>query len=763
MSVVGRAVERTEDSRLVRGQGEFVADVMRPGQVHARLVRSRVPHARIVNVDLEAARAVPGVLAAVSAQDAPELTDLRIPVRLHPPPDAVTAAQPPLAGEYVRYVGEPVAVVVAEDPRVAEQAAYAAKVEVEELPVVLGAVAAAQPDAFRLHPMLHTNVVGKCELSHGPPVDEVFARADVVIAERLSMHRHAAVPMETRGLVAEVGDDGRLTVWGPTKVKHAYRLILARLLGLEPERIRILEPDVGGSFGARGEFCPEDFLIPWLALRVRRPVKWIEDRFENLVAMSHSREHVYDIQIAARRDGTLLAFQVRDWCDMGAYLGTAAMVMPEISARHLSGAYRWEAFEVNTHAVLTNKTPICPYRGPGEAEATFCRERALDLLAVRLEMDPAQLRLQNLIAPEDLPIRLEFGPQLEPVIHNSGNYREQFRTLLNHIGYQQLRAQVEAEQRSGRRIGLGLCCFINEGSYGPFEWARVVAEPDGTFTGFVGSAASGQGGRTSLAQILAQSLEVPFDRVHITHNDTDVVQEGVGSWADRTTAMAGSALLLAAHELRRQALERAASALRVEKEELELAGATVRVRNDGRAVSMAELECAATGKFERTGMAFTFGASCAIVSIDPETGRVTVRRYVGAYDAGRTVNPLIVQGQLNGAAAQGISGALFEHLAYASDGQPLATSFHHYVMATASEIPPIESLVLEYPAPDNPLGVKGMGNPGIVGTYGALANAVGDAVEHRELRVTALPLRPPAVYALLRESARVETEAIQTT
>jgi carbon-monoxide dehydrogenase large subunit len=532
-----------EDGPLITGSGCYVADVTREGQVWARVVRSPVAHGRLVRVDLAAVRAHPGVIAAVSAADIPGIESLRIPCRLHPPPQAQLVTQPPLAVDRVRYVGEPLAVVLAADPYVAEDAAAATVTEIEELPAVLDPVAAAGPEASVLHPQLGHNTAGAIVCRHGAGVDGLFHEADAVVSERLIMHRHSAVPMETRGLVAELGADGRLTVWGPTKVKHHNRAMLAELLGIEERRIRFIEPDVGGSFGTRGEFYPEDFLIPWLSLRLGRPVKWIEDRTENFVASNHSRERVYEIEMCARSDGTLLALRSSEWCGLGGYLRTAGLTVPEISVRHLAGPYRWEAFEATSYGVLTNKTPIGTYRGPGEAEATFARERMLDLLADELALDPAGLRLQNLIRPADLPHRLEFGSGVEPVVYESGDFPCQLQTLLDHVGYRELRDRTASARSAGERVGLGIACFIGEGSYGPFEWARVVAEADGSFTGYVGAASFGQGLRTALRQILADALDVPVERVRIHHHDTDLVAEGVGSWADRTTALAVGALL----------------------------------------------------------------------------------------------------------------------------------------------------------------------------------------------------------------------------
>jgi len=752
VTAVGQPLARVEDEPLVTGSGCYVGDVTRDGQLWARVARSPVAHGRLVGLELGAARAHPGVVAAVCAADIPGIESLRIPCRLHPPPQAERVTQPPLALDRVRYVGEPLAVVVAADPYVAEDAAAAIVTEIEELPAVLDPVAATGSGATVLHPGLGHNTAGSIVCRHGEGVDELFRDADAVVSERLIMHRHSAVPMETRGLVAELGDDGRLTVWGPTKVKHHNRALLAELLDMDERRIRFIEPDVGGSFGTRGEFYPEDFLIPWLALRLGRPVKWIEDRTENFLASNHSRERFYEIEMCARSDGTLLALRSSEWCGLGGYLRTAGLTVPEISVRHLAGPYRWEAFQATSYGVLTNKTPIGTYRGPGEAEATFARERMLDLLADELALDPADLRLRNLIRPADLPYRLEFGSGVEPVVHESGDYPSQLQTLLDHVGYEELRDQTAAARSAGELAGLGISCFIGEGSYGPFEWARVVAEPDGSFTGYVGAASFGQGLRTALRQILADALDVPVERVRIHHHDTDLVAEGVGSWADRTTALAGGALLEASRELLRNARRAGATALGIDEDALELAGGEARVRDDGRSLALGDLHCEGTARFERPGMAFSFGTALAVVSLDRDTGAVDVRRYVGAYDAGRVINPLTLHGQLDGAAVQGIAGALFEEFAYDGAGQPLVTSFIDHLMPTCADVPSVESLVVEFPAPDNPLGVKGAGNPGIVGTYAALANAVADALEEEGRNVTRLPLEPVTIQALLEEA-----------
>ncbi|HEV2590886.1 MAG TPA: molybdopterin cofactor-binding domain-containing protein, partial [Gaiellaceae bacterium] len=397
MTAVGSSFTRTEDLRLITGAGEYVADVSRPGQLWARIVRSPVAHGTILEVDLSEARAYPGVVGAFSAADAPALAGTRIPLRMEAgeeSPVPLFGLQPIIAGDRVRYVGEPVAIVIATDPSTAESAAELVYVDIEELDPVLDG-----EDALAGETLLFdggTNVTVDWEIGDGD-VDALFAAADVVVSERFHEHRHNATPLEPRGLVAEVGDDGRLTVWGPAKVKHFNRNEVARVLGLAPDRVRFIEPDVGGAFGARGELYPEDYLIPWAAMQVGKPVKWIEDRAESLIALNHSREQTIDLEVAADAEGRLLAFRARNLCNMGGYLRTNGIVPPMLCAISMHGPYRWQAFAVRAVGVLTNKTPLGTFRGPGEVEATFARERMLDLVAARLSIDPVELRRRNLI------------------------------------------------------------------------------------------------------------------------------------------------------------------------------------------------------------------------------------------------------------------------------------------------------------------------------------------------------------------------------
>ena len=736
---IGTSAPRAGDANLVRGAGRYVADVSRPGEVWARVVRSPAAHARLNSVDTAVALRTPGVLAVVTAADVP---DVRLPIRLPfaATPEAGQFLQPLLARDVVRYVGEPVAVVVGNDAYVAEDAAELVALDLDVLEAAVDPVGAAAPGAPLVHAGAESNVVNWIPMAFGD-IEAAFARADVVVRHRLAVQRHTAVPLETRGLVAERDEaSGRLTIWGAAKVKHFNRGQIAALLGIDPGLVRLVENDVGGGFGVRGELYPEDLLIPFLALELGRPVKWVEDRAEHLVATNHAREQVHELEVAASSDGRLLAFRDAAWCDQGAYVRTQGLVPALLPASHLPGPYAWEAFEITTHAVLTHRTPVGTYRGPGMTEATFVRERALDTVAAELRLDPAELRRRNLIRADAMPFVFDLGPAAPPLVYESGDFPAAFERLLAEAGYERLRAE------GGESVGIGLAAAVEMGGVGPFEDASLTASADGTFVLRAGVASLGQGVETVLAQIAADELGVPTERVVVHHHDTDDVVSGFGSFASRSTVVAGNAAALAARAFR----EVAAAALAADPADVDFADGVARVRSSpGRAVAAAGLGTA-TARFEKEHPSFSFGAALSVVSVDRSTGRVEARRHVVAHDVGRAVNPALLRGQLAGAAAQGIAGALLEELAYDADGNPLVVSLADYLMPTAAEVPPIETIVIESEVPGNPLGVKGGGEAGMVTAPAAVANAVADALGDAGRRLERLPLTPPRVRELLR-------------
>jgi carbon-monoxide dehydrogenase large subunit len=476
-------------------------------------------------------------------------------------------------------------------------------------------------------------------------------------------------------------------------------------------------------------------------------VKWIEDRSEHFVATNHAREQVCDIEIAGSSDGRLLGFRARCLINQGAYARThGGVLLPQLVIHHLAGPYRWMGFAAEATSVLTNKTPAGTYRGPAQYEPTFFRERMLDRLAAELGFDPVELRRHNLVPAAEMPYRIELGEQLAPIIYDSGDYPVTLERLVADTGYDELLASLEARRRGGETVGAGVAAYIEEGGFGPWEHATLVPGPDGRFTAHVGISALGQGVRTALAQIAADALGVGLDRVEISHRDTDLVREGFGAYASRTTILGGSAIVMAVADLERRAREVAAETLSIAPDDVTVDFAESSCTGpDGGAVPLAELGCVGEGRYEKSVSGFSMGVCLAVVAVDPETASAAVERIVICHDVGRVVNPAIVHGQIAGAAVQGAAGALLESLPYDEEGQPLATSFMDYLMPTAAEAPNVETIVLELdhhsPESANPLGVKGCGESGIIGSGAAVANAIAAArgADGREVR--SLPVR----------------------
>jgi len=768
--LIGASVTRREDPRLLTGRGGYVGDVRLPGMLHAAVVRSPHAHARIRRIDAGAARALPGVALVAAAAD---LGDVKpIPIRLGPRPALRPFLQPPLARQRVRYVGEPVALVVAGDRYLAEDAADLVAVEYEALPAVAAGERALEPDAPVLHDGDAGNLAARLETVVGDP-DTALAAAEIRIRQRLTVQRHTGVPLETRGLVAAYDADAHLlTLWGPTKVTHFNRRVLADLLGWPPERIRFCEPDVGGGFGVRGEFYPEDFLIAWAAIRLGRPVKWIEDRREHLVAANHSRQQVHEVEIGATREGRLVALVDRVTVDMGAYLRTHGVTVPELTAAMLPGPYRIPHYRCEVACVMTNKTPTGTYRAPGRYEGNFVRERMMDLLAQAVGVDPAEIRRRNFIPPEAMPYAVGTVTLGYETVYDTGRYASTLEAALQRIDYEAARRRQRAARASGRFVGIGIACFVEKAGPGPWELARVEIARDGGAVVYSGAAAVGQGLETVLAQICAEELTLPLDAVRVVHGDTAVVPDGIGAWGSRATVVGGSAVLLAAREVKELVLERAARRLEAARPDLVLSDGRVWVRGaPGRSLSFADLavparaaqvhaggpepDLAATHVFHTSQMTYPYGAHAAVVEVDPGTGRVEILDYAIAYDVGRAVNPRLVEGQMVGGLAQGIGGALLEDLVYDAAAQPLSTTFMDYLLPTSMEMPQHVSVQIleEAPTPLNPLGVKGAGEGGTAAAGGAIANAVADALRPLGVEVAALPLSVDRLLMLIREAA----------
>lgn len=765
-SLIGASVKRKEDPRLLTGRGKYVADLHLPGMLHAAVLRSPHAHARLRAIEASSARALPGVIAVFTAVDLGPVG--RIPVRLGPRPSLVACLQPPLATDRIRYVGEPVALVIATSRYVAEDALDLIATEYEPLPAVADASRAIAPEAPVLHEAIGGNVVERLETQTGD-VTKALAAADCRVRERFAIQRHTGVPLETRGLVASYDAGTRvLTVWGVAKVPHWNRRVLSELLGHPEHLIRFVELEVGGGFGVRGEFYPEDFLIPWAALRLGRPIQWVEDRREHLMAANHSRQQLHEVEIGVRRDGTIVALRDRFLADLGAYIRTHGVIVPELTAALLPGPYRIPNYFCEALCVLTNKTPIGTYRGPGRFECTFVRERLVDLVARELGLDPAEVRRRNFIQPEEMPYEVGGAALGEHTVYDCGDYPGAFEAALAAIDYKAVRDEQAAARPQGRYVGVGFGCVVEKAGLGPWEYARVEVDGSGHVAVYSGAASVGQGLETTLAQICGQELQLDPGEITVIHGDSALVPFGVGGFASRGAMVAGGAVLEASRKVRAKMLALAAHPLEARPDDLVLDGGRVSVRGaPGRQLTFRDLaRAAAPGQplppgmepglsashfFDAPKMSYPYGTHVAVVEVDPETGAVVLRRYAIAYDVGRAINPMIVEGQLVGGLAQGIGGALLEELVYDDEGQLLTTTFMDYLLPTAMEMPEliITRILEDTPTPLNPLGSKGAGEGGSSGAGAAIANAVADALAPLGVSITALPLSPDRIVGLI--------------
>ena len=745
-----------------------MADVQRPHTLHLAIVRSPHAHARVGSVDTATARRGPGVVAVVSFADLPELAR-PIPMRMNERGQMGRFLQHPLAHDKVRYAGEPVAAVLAADRYLAEDAVADVGVQYEPLPAVVDTRAAAAPGAPLLFEVEGTNTVASFAVACGD-VERALQGADLVVRETFYVQRHAGVPLETRGALAE-WDAGRavLTMWGMTKVPHVNRRILAEHAGLPEHRVRFVSSDVGGAFGVRGELYPEDFLVALLAIRTGRPVRWIEDRREHLQAANHSREQHHDIAIGLRRDGTILAVHDRFWNDMGAYVRTHGATVPNNTAAYLPGPYRIAHYRAEATCVVTNKTPAGTYRAPGRFEATFVRERIVDVAARALGMDPADVRRRNLVPAEAMPYDLGTTTHGTSVVYDSGDFPRLFEWALDRVDYAALRREQAQARRAGRHVGIGLAYVVEKSGLGPWESARVLVDGSGAVVVHSGTPSVGQGVETVFAQVCADVLGVRYEDVTVRHGDTEALPDSVGAFGSRGTVMGGNAVQGAAERVRDKVLAVAARLLEAHPADLELRDGAVHVRGVAdRALTLREIARAAgVGRalaagtepglealhyYEQGGkMTYGHGLHLAVVEVDTETGVPRLLRYVVAYDVGRAINPMLVEGQLVGGLAQGIGAALHEELAYDESGQLTAGTLMEYHLPAAADMPPLEIWVREEdPSPTNPLGVKGAGEDGIVAAGGAVANAVADALAPLGVQIRALPLRPARLRELIR-------------
>jgi aerobic carbon-monoxide dehydrogenase large subunit len=748
---IGSPVKRTEDARFLQGRGEFVGDLRRDGMLHAAILRSPIGHGRIRHIDAAEALDIAGIRAVITAADFGAVPV--IPLRLLALPGTERFLQPIIAAERVRYVGEPIAVVVADSPALAEDGVGAITVNFEELPPVVDRRASGRHDIL-LFEENGTNLAMRFTATCGD-VDTAFRTAEYVRREQFQIQRHMALTMEPRGVLAEWdATQGRMTVFGAAKVAFFNRDTLAKLLGLPTDRVDLIENDVGGGFGARGEFYPEDFLIPFASRLLSRPIRWLEDRREHLIAMNHARETDCDIEIACRRDGKILGLRGEVFVDIGAYIRTTGLIAPRTITQFLTGPYRVPSVHITTEVLVTNKTPTGTYRAPGRYEGSFFFERLIELVSHDLEIDTVEMRRRNLIAASEMPYKL---PLLDPGVPgsetacDSGDYSEPLDRCLAEFGWEQKR-RLQGRLIDGRYHGIAIACFVESAGAGPKETARLDIEPDGRVTVYVGSAAVGQGLETIIGQIAADMLGMPLDRVRVVHGSTPYLNEGYGAFHSRSTILGGSAVFEGAVALVEKIQLAAAAHLGGSMEDIEFIDGRPQTR-DGRSISLAELAAdgiSVNSEFANDNtLTYAYGTAAVHVAVDPGTGHVALLDFVAVEDVGRIVNPLTLHGQAIGGIMQGLGGAFMENLVYDDNGQLLTGTLADYMIPTPTDFPTIRAFALQnHPSPSNPLGVKGAGEGTIIPVGGLVANAVANALASFGANPTALPLSPARVWRM---------------
>ena len=755
MTWTGRAIPRFEDHRFITGAGQYVDDLPLDGACEMAVVRSPFAHANVDGIDLEEARAVPGVVEILTAGDLGE-ANAEFPVfqlRSHP---GITNAvnHGCLAGEAVRFVGEAVAAVFAETRVGAREAARLVSPRYEPLAPTVSLEDAELPAAAWVHERAPRNVAGRFEQSVGD-IAAAFRYAAHVVERRLRMDRGAGHPIEPRTIAAIPVQEG-VEVWTGTQVPHRLRDFLAPRLGLKPEHVRIRPPDTGGAFGVKGYTYPEDLLAPFACLRLGRPVRWVEERREHSVATFPERTQSFEARLALDDEGMLLGLDVDFVQELGAYL-VYGFAVPQNTANHIVGPYRIPAVRTSWRAVYTNVTPSGPYRGAGRPQGAFVIERLLDAAARSLHIDPVEIRRQNLIEPTDHPYDTGLRTPVGSVIYDSGDYPACLQKAIEELSYDQWRRRQADWERDGRMIGLGVANYVEFSITFPFESASVEVITTGDVEIALGASHQGQGYETTFAQLGADVLAVHPRQVRVIAGDTGLIDSGGGNYGSRVAITAGSAAQLAAHAVRDRALDIAGRILQVSPSDLVLSGGIAHVPGaPASAITLGALAVeardsggglSAVRRFEARGTHVSSGTHAVAVEVDGDTGQVTVLRYVVVHDCGTIINPMIVEGQIRGAVAQGLGGCFMEQLVFDSDGQPLTTSLMDYRLPTAWDIPDIEIHHIVTPSPNNPLGVKGAGEGGIIPVYAVIAAAVEDAIG---TPVDHIPVLPADVHAMLR-------------
>ncbi len=763
MSILGTRVLRIEDPRFLTSGGVYTEDVVDDrltGACHVFFVRSPIAHARITGIDVSAALSAPGVIAAFTGADLADLPDIgpMMPALLN---DRMRRRL--LAPDVVRYVGDPVAAVVTEEPYQGEDAVELVDVDYAPLPAVIS-LADAASDEVVLFEEAGTNIAA----NFGDPAaldEHLFDDCDAVVSHAIVNQRVAPAPMETRAAAAVWGKDGRLTAWVPNQGAQGTRSSLAGLLGVEPEQIRVITPDVGGAFGAKFGADPEHAVVAWVARRLGRPARWTETRYENLIGMTHGRAQEQIVTIGGGLDGKVRAYRLEILQDAGAYPRIGA-ILPFLTILMTPGPYAFPRAEAVARTVVTTTTPLGAYRGAGRPEATAAVERAMDLFAAEIGMDPAEVRRRNFIAPDQFPFQTKTGAR-----YDTGQYAEALDKVLTGVHYEELRQEQERRRARGdvRQLGIGVSTYVEitaaDGAAG--ETAKLEVSDDGTATVYTGSSPHGQGHHTAWAMLVQEELGIPMDQVTVIHGDTDLIPVGVGTYASRSLQLGGSAVYKAAAEVKDEARHQAADMLEAAQADVVLDTMTGlwQVRGDpDTALSWAQVAGHTSGgsliadvSFTADVPTFPFGAHVSVVEVDTETGKVTLLRHVTVDDAGPVLNPVLAEGQRHGGIAQGAAQAFLEEVIYDTDGNPLTSSFADYAFLSATEVPSFELADMETPTSYNPLGAKGIGEAGTIGATPAVQNAVVDAVAHLGVRHIDMPASPLRVWRAL-QAARAAGE-----
>jgi len=759
---------------LLRGAGRFTDDIELPGLLHAAFLRSPIAHARLKRIDTAATRTLPGVRGIFTFADLRRiLTCDRIPLATPAPAIRFNVDPTCLAVDELCYVGEPIAIVVAESRALAEDAVNAIALDFEPLPVVVDPHAGLEPGAPKARLDCPGNLVAHQVMKYGD-IDSAFARAALRIKERFHLHKGGGHSIEARGVVARFDRiEDLLTVWDGTQMPHRAKTMLVACLGLSENQVRVIAPDVGGGFGPKAVFHPEELAVPAAALLVGAPVKWIEDRLENFTATVQERDQDWRVEVAATADGKLLGIRGRLCHDHGAAT-PYGVALPHNAATNVIGPYVLPAFELEIALCLTNKVPAVPIRGAGRPQGTFVMEMLLDRIAAELSLPRDEVRRRNFIAPEQMPYTIPIVQRDGTMMtYDCGDYPECQRRLLETAGWTAFPARQEAARREGRWIGLGLANYLEATGRGPFESASVRIAPSGAIFVATGATAQGQGVETMLAQLVAESLGVSPQSIRVTAGDTGATLRGLGAFASRQTVTAGNAVHRAAGIVAEKVRKAAAAMLEVAPEDLELVDGMVRVKGVPEMKrSLAEIARVfngvpgfalpgklppgldATVELEAYGLTYTNGAHAVEAEVDIETGAVRLNRYVVIHDCGRVINPMIVEGQVHGAVVHGIGMTLLEWMRYDASGQPLSVTYADYLLPTADVLPRIEVHHMETPTPMNPLGVKGAAESGTIAAPAAIVSAIEDALAPLGVRIRELPLTPARLRALIRAAKR---------